>query len=85
MKSHRVMTRACPVPFCGNAARHGHLMCRSCWGNVPAATQQAVNGAWRAVRHALQQRQRPAELRPLVKAYGLAKDLAIAAAERSRP
>lgn len=79
------MTRACPVPFCGNAARHGHLMCRSCWGNVPADTQRTVNRAWRSVRHALQQKARPTELRALVGAYGLAKDLAIAAAEKSRP
>ena len=83
MKSHRLMQRACPVPFCGNPARHGHLMCRSCWGQVPLATQRTVNRSWRALRHALEVRS--PELRALVRSYGLARDLAIAAAERSRP
>ena len=77
------MRRPCPVPMCGNTARQGHLMCRSCWGAVPVPTQRTVNSSWGAVRHAL--KARSPELRSLIKTYGLARDLAIAAAERSRP
>lgn len=83
MKSHRKAQRPCPVPFCGSAARHGHLMCRACWGTVPAEARRAVNRAWSAMRKALQARS--PELRELLAKYRRASDTAIAAAERSRP
>ena len=83
MKSHRNQQRRCPVPLCGNAARHGHLLCRSCWGTVPTATQRAVNRAWNAMRKALQVRSD--DLPELLREYRRASDTAIAAAERSRP
>lgn len=83
MKSHRAMSRPCPVPLCGNAARSGHLMCRGCWGNVPADAQRAVNRSWSAVRAAMQGK--TPELRERVGIYRKASDAAIAAVERSRP
>ena len=83
MKSHRKMRRPCPVPFCGNAARSGHLMCVACWGAVPADTQRAVNRSWRSVKEAMSEKA-PA-LRALVGDYRRASDAAIAAVERSRP
>lgn len=83
MKSHRTMSRPCPVPFCGNAARSGHLMCRDCWGNVPADAQRAVNRSWNAVRAAM--REKAPALREHVGTYRKASDAAIAAVERSRP
>jgi hypothetical protein len=83
MKSHRQMRRPCPVPFCGNAARQGHLMCRDCWGAVPADIQREVNAAWRTVRTAT--RDRSALLRVHVSVYRRATDAAIAAAQAARP
>jgi hypothetical protein len=83
MKSHRAMTRPCPVPFCGRAARHGHLLCRSCWGAVPADVQRQVNTAWAAVRVGL--RMRSTRMREHIAVYRHASEAAIAAAEKARP
>jgi hypothetical protein len=83
MKSHRQMRRPCPVPMCGGAARQGHLLCRSCWGAVPADVQRHVNTTWRAMRTAL--RQRSPFLRAHVGIYRTASEAAIVAAEAARP
>lgn len=69
--------------MCGNAARQGHLLCRSCWGAVPADVQRQVNTAWAALRVAL--RMRSTRVREHMATYRKASEAAIAAAERSRP
>lgn len=77
------MCRPCPVPMCGNPARQGHLLCRSCWGAVPADVQRLVNTNWRAVRTAL--RLRSPLLREHMRIYRKSSAAAIAAAEAARP
>lgn len=73
------------MPFCGKAARMGHLMCRECWAAVPAVNQREVNRAWRIVRQGIQQRLTLAQMRTCTSNYRTATDAAIAAVERSRP
>lgn len=77
------MTRQCPVPLCGVTVQRGHLMCRSCWGAVPAEARRAVNRTWRKLRTSLAGRS--PTLRADVAAHRAASDVAIAAAQRARP
>lgn len=69
--------------MCGGTARQGHLVCRACWGAVPADVQRQVNVTWRALRTALAQRS--PMLREHVRIYRRASAAAIAAAEAARP
>jgi hypothetical protein len=41
------MNRACPLG-CGRVIRDGHLMCASCWRQVPPHLQTAVYRTFRA-------------------------------------
>jgi hypothetical protein len=45
-----VSGRFCPVPGCGAPAKNGHLMCRSCWFQVPAFMRASVNRTWKNFR-----------------------------------
>lgn len=40
--------RSCPIRDCAGTAAPGQLMCRVCWGRVPAPLQRAVYAAWAA-------------------------------------
>lgn len=83
MSGDRAMRRKCPVPMCGEDARAGHLLCRSCWGAVPADVQRQVNRTWRTMRTAL--RQRAPDLRRHLADYRQASDAAVIAAITARP
>lgn len=61
---------SCPVG-CGRHRRSGHLMCATCWREVPAPLQRDVHRTWRAWTRDL----RDAEA---MRAYRQASDTAIA-------
>ncbi|MBI1321307.1 MAG: hypothetical protein GC168_20470 [Candidatus Hydrogenedens sp.] len=74
--------RVCPA--CGAPAKSGQLLCRACWGMVPAGLRAAVNRTWRAWQASGDARDRP-HLLAMVRAYRAAADAATDAARKALP
>jgi hypothetical protein len=82
------MSETKPCPACGvNPVAAGLLMCRGCWGSVPADLQRAVHRTWREFLSACRAtpRLRREERNARAEAYRDASDEAIAQAKRMLP
>lgn len=73
----------CPVPGCGGSRRHGDLMCRDCWRQVPKKQQLAVHHTWKAYLRANRQPALAVKIAAL-NTYRLASETAIGAVGKAR-